>query len=170
MLLYCIIFMVIKVKNKIKVVLKKIVLPVFVSIMMGGISGSIIYSIYTDNNDVAFSGNTVYLLQTGAYSNYDNMRANSLSNDYIYYEDDGLFKTIIGLTHNLENVEKIRSIYKDDIVVNKYLINNKDLFNQIVEFDDALKKENDTTKISELVVSMLKKYHDISNMQLTKIN
>ena len=54
--------------------------------------------------------------------------------------------------------------------MNKYLINNKDLFNQIVEFDDALKKENDTTKISELVVSMLKKYHDISNMQLTKIN
>ena len=154
-------------KDKIKKMIKKVVLPLFISVLMGGICGHLVYEIYIDNNDVAFSSNIVYVLQTGAYSDYNNMRANSLSNDYIYYEDDGMFKTIIGITQDKDNIDKIKNAYGDDIVVGKYLISDYALYKKIKEFDDRIKKEDDSKRINSLVIAMLKIYQEKKNIELT---
>lgn len=148
---------------------RKLVLPVFVSIVMGCLCGHVIYNIYTDNKTIVFSNNIVYLLQTGVYSDYNNMRVNSVSNDYVYYEEDGFFKTIIGITTNKDNVNKIKKAYGKDIVVNKYLINNLDLYNKIKSFDDKISKESDNKKINDLVISMLNIYKDNLNIELAPV-
>lgn len=148
---------------------KRLVLPIFISIIMGGVCGHIIYSIYSDNNEMVFSSNVVYLLQTGAYSDYNNMRINSLSNDYVYYEDDGLYKTIIGITTSKNNIDKIKKAYGSDIVVSKYLINDVNLYNKIKSFDIKISKESNNKKINSLVLSMLKIYKDNSNIELIDI-
>lgn len=156
-------------RDKLKKIISRVFLPVFISIVMGAICGHIIYNIYIDKNDVVFSSNIVYVLQTGAFSNYNNMRANSLSNNYVYYEDNGLFKTIIGITHDEDNIAKIKSVYNTDIVVSKYLINDFNLYNKIVEFDNKIKNENNKDIINELMQSMLKKYQDFKNIELVKV-
>lgn len=158
-----------KMKDRIERIFKRIVVPIFLSILVGGVCGHIVYSIYIDSNDVVFSGKTVYVLQTGAYSNYNNMRANSLSNDYIYYEDAGMYKTLIGITQDKDNIDKIKKAYGADIAVSKYLMDDNDLYNEIKLFDNHIKNEQDEKKINDLIISMLEKYHTKKNMQLVKI-
>ena len=36
------------------------------------------------------------------------MKASSLSNNYIYYEDEGKYNTIIAITKNKDNIDKIK--------------------------------------------------------------
>jgi len=77
----------------------KVVLPVFLSVLFGGICGMIVFSNYDREITDSLSGKKVYLVQAGAYSNYDNMVNNTMVNNYIYYQDeDGLFKSVIGIT------------------------------------------------------------------------
>ena len=148
---------------------KKVILPILISVLMGTVCGHVVYSIYNKGNKLIFSNNIVYLLQTGAYSNYNNMRTNSLSHNYAYYEDAGMYKTVIGITHDKDNIDKIKSAYGNDIVVSKYIIKDLDLLNKIKNFDLQLEKENDSKKINELVLTMLKLYDTENNVKLTKL-
>ena len=156
-------------KNIVKSFSKKVVLPILISIVVGATCGNVIYDIYNKGNKLTFNNNIVYLLQTGAYSDYNKMRTNSLSYDYAYYEESGMYKTIIGITQDKNNINKIKKAYGDDIVVSKYVINDLNLFNKIKEFDLKLEKEDDSKKINELVLSMLKLYDTKNNIELTKL-
>lgn len=155
-------------KEKIKNQFKKIVIPVFVSILCGAVCGKIVYNIY-DENDTLLENNTVYLLQAGAYSSYDNMRANTMGNNYVYYEDDGLYKAIIGITSSYDNIEKIKNAYNGDVVVNEYYLKNIELSNQISKLDNDLSKEEDDNNIKQIINSMLALYKD-EKVNLTKVN
>lgn len=155
-------------KEKIKNQFKKIVIPVFVSILCGAVCGKIVYNIY-DENDTLLENNTVYLLQAGAYSSYDNMRANTMGNNYVYYEDDGLYKAIIGITSSYDNIEKIKNAYNGDVIVNEYYLKNIELSNQISKLDNELSKEEDANNIKQIINSMLALYKD-EKINLTKVN
>ena len=155
--------------EKIKNQFKKVVIPVFISIVFGALCGHLVYTIYDDELSIDLNDNLVYLIQSGAYSTYDNMRANTMGN-YIYYEDDGLFKTIIGITKSKENVDKIKLAYGKDVVVNEYYIDNENLCNQIKEYDKKLNKVNDADEIQKITVSMLDLYKDVENIKLSKID
>ena len=74
-----------------KTIIKKVFIPIFLSVICGRICGNIIYNIYDKDLSKEITGEKIYLLQAGAYSNYDNMVKNTLVNNYVYYEDtDGL--------------------------------------------------------------------------------
>lgn len=153
-----------------KIILKKVIFPVFLSVLCGAVCGKIIYNIYLNNSDLVLENNVIYLIQAGAYSTYDNMRANTLGYDYVYYEEDNLFKTIIGITKNKENIEKIKVIYGKEIIVNEYYTENKKLNNKINEYDELLLKEKDNDKIKEIIVSMLNLYKNNDDNKLIKVS
>lgn len=157
-------------KDKLKAKLKKVVIPIFISVLSGAVCGHLVYSIYEDKTDNVLDSNVVYLLQTGAYSSYDNMRANTLGNNYVYYEDDGLYKTIIGITKSEANIEKIKQTYRKEVVVNKYLINDKILCQKIGEYDKKLEATNDEKQIQTLTITMLELYKQGKNIELSKIS
>lgn len=156
-------------KEKLKQKLKKIVVPIFLSVICGGLCGNLVYSIYDDKTDTIFTNNMVYLLQSGAYSSYDNMRANAIGLNYVYYEDGGLYKTIIGITRDSDNIEKIKSTYKDEIIVSKYIIDDIDLCKKIGEYDKLLKNMNNEEEIKKIVFSMLDLYKQDKDIKLAKI-
>ena len=108
-----------------KEILKKAMMPIFLSIVFGGICGQIVYKIYLGNTELALGGNLIYLIQSGAYSSYDNMRANTIGYDYVYYEEDNLYKAIIGVTKNKDNIEKIKKTYGKEVIVNEYYTEDK---------------------------------------------
>jgi len=60
----------------------KIFLPIFLSILFGSICGKLVFSNYDVKIKQNFSGKKIYLIQIGAYSNYDNMVSNTLINKY----------------------------------------------------------------------------------------
>lgn len=139
----------------------KLVLPIFLSVIFGTISAKLIFSNYDKKITDNINGKKVYLIQSGAYSNYDNMVNNTLISKYIYYQDDdGLYKSVIGITENKDNIDKIKSTYTGDIIISEYYSNDTKLNNKIKEYDDLLHNTTDTNKIKEIIVKMLELYKD----------
>lgn len=153
-----------------KQILKRSIIPIFLSIICGFICGKIVYKIYLGNSDIAYDGKLIYLIQSGAYSSYDNMRANTIGYNYVYYEEDDLFKTIIGITKNEENIEKIKNTYGKEVIINKYYINDQKLNNKIIEYDKKLLKETEEEQIKKIIIEMLNLYKGEEDTTLIKIS
>lgn len=149
--------------------LKRALVPLFISVLFGFICGKIVYNIYKENDDLSLSNNLVYLVQSGAYSSYDNMRANNISYDYIYYQEDDLFKTIIGVTKDINNIEKIKEVYTDEVIVSKYYSNNFELNSKLDEFDKLL-ASSEGEEIKNIIVEMLNLYKGDQNIKLIKVS
>lgn len=147
----------------------KKVLPIFLSVIFGTICGKLVFSNYEDKITNTLNKEKVYLLQIGAYSNYDNMVNNTLVNNYIYYQDeDGLYKSVIGITQKEENIEKIKSLYQNEIITTEYYSNDKKLIKKLKEYDKILNKTTDNNEIKQIVKQSLELYKD-NNSTLTKI-
>lgn len=153
-----------------KEILKKAMLPIILSIVCGSICGKVVYEIYLTDNKLAYEENIIYLIQNGAYISYDSMRANTIGYDYIYYEEDDLFKTIIGVTKNKKNIEKIQKIFNNEIKINSYFIDDYELNEKIKEYDNMLFNEDDDEKIKEIIIKMINLYKNKENIKMTKID
>lgn len=153
-----------------KDILKKALVPIFLSIICGFLCGRVVYKIYLGDTNLVYGGNLIYLIQSGAYSTYDSMRANTVSYDYVYYEEDELFKTVIGVTKDKSNIDKIKKIYDGEVIINSYYTVDVDLNNEIIGYDNMLKKEEDDDKIKEIIVKMLNLYKRDNNIKLIKVS
>ena len=147
----------------------KVVLPIFLSVIFGGVSAKVVFSNYDKSITSNLIGRKVYLIQSGAYSNYDNMVNNTLLNNYVYYKDtDGLFKSVVGITECYDNIEKIRRVYTKDVIISEYYSKNNELNTKLGEYDNLLKETTDDKKIKEIILKMLELYKD-NDTTLTKI-
>ena len=147
--------------DKMKRKLKKVLMPIFLSVICGSICGRIVYDIYDKELETDMNGEKIYLIQAGAYSTYDNMVNNTSLNNYIYQEDnDGLFKSIIGVTENYDNIENIKSTYSAEVIVSEYYSKDQELNQQIKEYDEKIKNSSNTEEIKSIVLEMLTLYKD----------
>jgi len=153
-----------------KEILKKAMIPIFLSIICGAICGQVVYKIYLGDAELALGDNLIYLIQSGAYSSYDNMRANTIGYDYVYYEEDDLYKTIIGVTKNKDNIEKIKKVYGKEVIINEYYTNDSNLNNKLNEYDFLLLKEDNEDIIKEIIIKMLNLYKEDNSIKLTKVS
>ena len=149
--------------------IKRALIPIFFSITLGFLCSRLVYKIYLSDIDLVYEDSIIYLLESGEYDSYDNMKINNISYDYIYYEEDNLYKTIIGVTKNKDNIDKIINIYNGEIIVSKYYINDRELIDKINEYDNLLSNEEDEDKIREIVLDMLNLYKE-DKVILTKIS
>lgn len=141
--------------------LKKVLIPVFLSIVCGAICGRLVYQIYDKKIEDDLIGKKVYLIQAGAYSTYDNMVSNTSISHYVYYEDDdGLFKSIIGLTENYNNIEKIKNTYSGEVLVSEYYSKDQKLNKKIKEYDRKIENSTSSEEIKKIVLEMLTLYKD----------
>lgn len=149
--------------------IKSILIPIFLSIFCGGVCGRIVYGIYQKELDNEIKGEKIYLVQAGAYSTYDNMVSNTKINNYVYYEDtDGLFKSIIGITENYDNVVKIKKVYGKEVVINEYYSYDIVLNNKIKEYDKKLQSATSEEEIRSVVLEMLSLYKG-NDAKLTQV-
>lgn len=149
--------------------IKKVLLPIILSVTCGAICGKLVYSAYNQQLLQDIHGEKIYLIQAGAYSTYDNMVNNTSLNNYVYYEDeDGLFKSIIGITEEKENVEKIKSTYSKEVIVSEYYSKDEELNKKIKEYDQKIGATNNTEEVKAIVLEMLTLYKD-NDSKLTKI-
>lgn len=144
--------------------LSKVLMPIFLSVICGTICGRFVFKIYHKELKTDIHGEKIYLIQAGAYSTYDNMVQNTSLNHYVYYEDeDGLFKSIVGLTEDQDNLEKIKNTYSGEVLISEYYSKDEDLNQKIKEYDKKIKKCNTSEEIQKIVLEMLTLYKDTEN-------
>lgn len=154
-----------------KKILRKVFVPIFLSVICGSICGKLVYDIYDRDIKEELLGEKIYLLQAGAYSTYDNMVDNTLVNNYIYYEDnDGLYKAIIGITEDYNNIEKIKNTYGKEVIISKYYSKNKELNKKIKEYDKKIANTSNKEEIHAAALEMLTLYKDNDDKTLVKIS
>ena len=144
--------------------------PILLSVIFGSFCGKIVYDMYDKKIEEDISGKKIYLVQAGAYSSYDNMVKNSMLSNYIYYEDeDGLYKSIIGLTLDYDNLDKIKNTYKENVLVREFYSKDIDLNKRIEEYDRKLKNTTNNDEINDIIDKVLELYKGKNNT-LDKVN
>lgn len=121
-----------------------------------------IYKLYKNKETETYQ---IYLLQVGAYKNYDNVvnMTKYLDNYYIYKEND-LYKVIIGVTLNNNIYDKLINLYKIDNVFKKSLkITNKDFYNNIKKYDILINESNDKEVLNNIIKKELIELENILN-------
>lgn len=144
--------------------------PILLSVIFGSFCGKIVYDMYDKKIEEDINGKKIYLVQAGAYSSYDNMVKNSMLSNYIYYEDeDGLYKSIIGLTLDYDNLDKIKNTYKENVLVREFYSKDIDLNKRIEEYDRKLKNTTNNDEINDIIDKVLELYKGKNNT-LDKVN
>lgn len=150
--------------------IKRGLVPIFLAVICGSICGKLVCDIYVDTASSNMKNSKIYLVQAGAYSTYDNMVSNTNVGNYVYYEDDdGLYKAIIGITENYDNIEKIKSTYKGNVIVSEYYSMDDTLNKKIEEYDKKISGLDDVVEIKKLVLEMLTLYKDNDDNTLVSI-
>ncbi len=148
--------------------IKKTIISIVLSVVCGGLCGKLVYNIYQEKINNVFTSTKVYLLQTGAYSSMDSMKENSNLSSYIYYDDNGLYKTVLAITKDKDNINKIKEAYDVDMVINEYYLDNEELNNKIIAYDSLLKEKNEKEEIKTIVNEMIDLYKENNNVKLVR--
>lgn len=139
--------------------IKKMLFSLLLAVFCGACCGRVVYSIYDKELVDDVGGNKLYLVQSGAYSSYDNMVSKTNVSNYVYFEDsDGLYKSIVGITGDSGNIEKIKNTYGGDVLVVEYYSNDRELNDRIREYDLQMKATGDGNEVKGLVDEMLALY------------
>ncbi len=149
--------------------LKKIFIPIFLSVICGSVCGRLLFSIYEEKASDTLSSNVIYLLEDSSYDDYDSMKAASLSN-YIYYEDNGKYNAVIGITRNKDNIKKIEKIYNKELNIEKYLLSNEEIIDKIETYDKKIESSDNGEEIRSVVLSMLELYKARDDIKMVKIS
>lgn len=153
-----------------KKLIKGIFVPVFIAIIFGYVSGKFVFRTYRDNlyNDLASS--KLYLIENGEYDDLMEMREDNSSNNYVYYKDDNKYKSVVGITRKYNNINKIKSLYNDDLIVYEYYVPNDKLDSRQDEYDYELSKVSDTALVREVVDNILELYKNSDDLKLIQVN
>ena len=147
-----------------------IIIPVIISIIFGYVCGKFVYKTYRDNLYDNLKSKRLYLVQKGKYDSYDEMREDSNGNNYVYYQDEDGYKTVVGITMYYDNVEKIKKLYSDKLEVSEYYVSNDFFNNKQNEYDDELTNTNDIYEVKEVVDNILNLYRSDDSIKLISIN
>lgn len=147
-----------------------IIIPVIISIIFGYVCGKFVYKTYRDNLYDNLKSKRLYLVQKGKYDSYDEMRENNNGNNYVYYQDEDGYKTVVGITMYYDNVDKIKKLYSDKLEVSEYYVSNDFFNNKQNEYDDELTNTNDIYEVKEVVDNILNLYRSDDSIKLISIN
>ena len=149
-----------------KKIMKGFLIPLIVSMIFGFVCGKLVYSVYGDDVENRLSSSKIYLVENGKYLTYDNMREENNGNNYVYYKDDDGYKTVVGITRNEDNIDKIQSLYSDSVKVEEYYISNDMLNDKQYEYDLLLSNTDDLYEVREVVDNILNLYREEDTIKL----
>ena len=100
----------------------------------------------------------------------EEMKANTLSSNYIYYEDDGKYNVVVALTKEYDNIEKIEGVYNKKLKLRRYLLNNNEIISKLDEYDRKLKETTSSEEIRNIIIDMINIYKDKEDIKMAKIS
>lgn len=149
-----------------KNIIKGIFIPLVISLLFGFVCGKLVYQVYDEKISAKLTSSKLYLIQKGKYLSYDSMREDNNGNNYVYYQDDDGYKTVVGITRDEDNIDKIKSLYSDKLDIEEYYISNEFLNEKQNEFDLVLNKTEDIYEVKEVVDNILNLYREDDTIRL----
>ena len=148
------------------IVMKKSnLIPIILSLAIGIYLGNIIYTSYKNNLKLEESfneDNVAYILQQGVYSSKDSMNENTKNlTDYIYVLDNNKYVVFVCITSNMDNANKIKTIYNDkgiDIYIKDINISDSAFYEKLKEYDKMISNNSDNNEILNIEEQVLKEY------------
>lgn len=153
-----------------KKIVKGILVPIVIAIILGFISGRIVYKTYKDNLYDNLRSSKLYLVENGIYDSIDNMREENSTNNYIYYKDSDKYKTVVGITSNYDNIDKIKKLYNAELAVEEYYIETNSVDTRQLEYEKILSSTNDLKEVKEAVDNILNLYRSDDTIKLISID
>lgn len=146
-----------------------VIIPVFVAMICGYICGKFVYNTYQDNISNDLKSSKLYLIESGIYNSYDEMRYENNGNNYVYYLDDEGYKTVVGITRKYDNIDKIKSLYTDELSVDEYYVSYEYMNEDLLKYDEQLYQTNDIYEVKEVVDNILNLYRSDDSIKLISI-
>lgn len=156
--------------DRMKKKIKKVVIPIFLSVVCGTICGRLMFSIYEEKGSNILSSNIIYLLEDSTYEDIDTMKANTISTDYIYYQDNGKYNAVVAMTKNKDNIDKIKKVYDKELNVETYTLNDDDINTLINDYDTKLSNTENNDEIKQIIGEMINIYKDREDIKMAKIS
>ena len=129
--------------------------------LMGIVFASFLLYKYKSKDKGIVNTETVYLIQIGAYQNYENVvKVTKTLPNYVIIEEDGTAKIIVGITKDNNNLEKLKQNY-ENIYIREEQIDNKEFLDYLTKYDYLLNETNNSETIKEINHKVLNKYDEI---------
>jgi len=130
-------------------------------IILGVVIISLIFSIFIFKKYKASENSykTLYVIQVGAYKDYENVIKNTRNFDnYLVYEENNLYKIFIGLTFDKNIYDKLINIYvKDNSSFQKEIkVTNDEFIKNINTYDTLIKNTNDKERLNLIIKEEMK--------------
>lgn len=140
---------------------KNFLIAVFVAIFLGFFSAQIIYSNYRDNlNDSSYNA---YMIQIGTYDDKEKLESIFANSDnYLVVEEEGKYNVYAGITTDLINANKIKTLYeKKEFVpsIKPITINNVEFVSNLEQYDILISEvdsEDNIISINDVILSSYK--------------
>ncbi|HHX16677.1 MAG TPA: hypothetical protein GX725_02015 [Mollicutes bacterium] len=145
--------------------MKKILMPIIGAIVIGLILGKVLFSQYEKKLDPVFEEKEkIYVLQQGVYSSAENVEKHTTNLDYyIVDKDNEYYRVYVAITHNKDNVEKLKQHYKskgNDIYVRELDVKNLEFLELIKQYDLLLESSGDN-EIEQIEKQVISKYEEL---------
>lgn len=146
--------------------IKSVMGPLFFAMLFGFLLGKFVYYIYSDDIVSELRSSKIYLIQNGEYSSYDDMREGNISNSYVYYKDNDKYKSVVGITKNEDNVDKIKNLYNDELVVSEYYVSTDLINDKQNYYDSELAKADNLKEVTNILSDILDLYKEDEAIRL----
>ena len=153
-----------------KRIVKGVMVPVIIAVVLGFLAGKYVFREYKDSLYNELSSSRLYLVENGEYDSIEAMREDNSRNNYIYYKDNDKYKTVVGITQKYDNIDKIKSLYSDNLKVYEYYVARDNLSRKQDEYDNELMDAENIKEVREVVDNILELYRNDDNMRLIKVN
>lgn len=103
--------------------------------------------------------NKYYLLQVGAYKNYDSISKKTKEyENYLVLKEEDLYKLYIGVTKDKEVYKKLVNLYANtsSIYKKKITLSNQKFDDTLTKYDSLIKNSEDIKEINLVIKSELK--------------
>lgn len=143
----------------------KFLFPIFVAIVIGFLFGKVIFNEYNNTLTVTGEGKIIYFIQSGIFSNMDDINKKYLNTDNILIlKKDNTYYTYFGMSLNKKIATRIKEYYEDkgyNIYIEKQLISNEDFTTSLVEYDKILNISNDDKDIEIIEKVVISSYKEL---------
>ena len=111
-------------------------------------------------------GDTYYFLEEGVYTDYNNIQSNI--NRRIIENKNNKYHVYIGITRDIEVVEKLKSIYeKENININvkEKILESVEFKTNVEQFDLLIRQTNESSQILTIEEVVIANYQEIIKKQ-----
>ena len=132
---------------------KKGIIAIFISALLFSLT---LYTLYSTKNKPETN---IYLMQVGAYKNYDNVvKMTRDIENYGVLKENNLYKIFIGVTKDDEVYNKLLDIYGKDLSSYKKVIkvSDEELDEKINKYDKLISKINSKEELDLIIKEELK--------------